>query len=326
MNKKPKNDPSREQDKLAEKIDKLAHSMTKEIQGKMNPAVAGQNPTPRRIAMAASMREDGERMQLAQAVLFAVADCKREGAPVGWPINLPPSMRWLNDCTSKKDALIYAAKYGSNIKKAMKEAGVAPREDKEAKVKAAINELCGNKIDGFFPTPAAIADRMVELADFPPGLCTLLEPSAGYGALVDAAIRRQGDGRLRVTMYEVNYRLFEILTMKQKMGLTGSTSYCEDFIEHVSPRKYDRVLMNPPFENKQDMMHVQVAYDALTRGGVLVAIVSEGCFFRTSTEHIMFREWLEDLNAETIDLPASAFTGTIRTTNVKARILKLVKP
>lgn len=37
----------------------------------------------------------------------------------------------------------------------------------------------------FYPTPAFVAERVAELADIPSD-CTILEPSAGTGSLLDA--------------------------------------------------------------------------------------------------------------------------------------------
>ena len=302
--------------KLAEKLEKLAHSMEKDIQNKLNPSI--QSPTPRRIRIAESMREEGLKLQLAQGLLILSAQAWGSDT-----VGEVDSREFLEDfkVTSKKDALGYISNRPDLVEEYLRDAKLAPKKDEEGEIRRAVNELCGTKIDGFFPTPDAIADQMVELADFPPGLTSLLEPSAGYGALIDAAIRAHGDGRLEVTCFEVNHKLQEILRMK------GHTPHrTQDFIEYASTERFDRVLMNPPFENGQDMMHTQIAYDKLNPGGVLVGIVCENCFYRNDGEYPEFREWLEELGAEVIDLPAGAFTGTIRTTNVKTRIIKLVKP
>ena len=46
----------------------------------------------------------------------------------------------------------------------------------------------------------------------------------------------------------------------------------EDFLSHTD--KYDKILMNPPFENLQDIDHVRHAFDLLNPGGVLVATMA----------------------------------------------------
>ena len=41
---------------------------------------------------------------------------------------------------------------------------------------------------------------------------------------------------------------------------------------------YDRIIMNPPFSNRQDAEHVRHAYDLLKPNGRIVAIMGEGVF------------------------------------------------
>ena len=44
--------------------------------------------------------------------------------------------------------------------------------------------------------------------------------------------------------------------------------------------KYDKIIMNPPFENGQDIDHIRHAYSLLNDGGRVVCIMSEGTFYR----------------------------------------------
>jgi 16S rRNA G1207 methylase RsmC len=57
---------------------------------------------------------------------------------------------------------------------------------------------------------------------------------------------------------------------------------------------YDRIVMNPPFENGQDIAHVEHAYELLSPGGRLVTVMSEGPFFRQDKNAASFRNWLEE--------------------------------
>jgi len=87
--------------------------------------------------------------------------------------------------------------------------------------------------------------------------------------------------------------------------------------------------MNPPFEKGQDIEHIRHAYELLAAGGRLVAIASEGPFFRSDAKSVAFREWLCGLD-DAFDevLPADTFTGVaaFRQTGVKTRLLVLNKP
>ena len=98
---------------------------------------------------------------------------------------------------------------------------------------------------------------------------------------------------------------------------------CDDFLEHTG--NYDRIVQNPPFERNQDIEHTGHAYRCLKEDGRLVSIIGEGAFSRSDKVATAFREWIEELNAEIIDLPAGTFQGTITSTGVKARIVIIDK-
>lgn len=129
-----------------------------------------------------------------------------------------------------------------------------------------------------FPTPAALAQRMVQLAEL--GLSdSVLEPSAGTGAILDAI-----DGaRCRpayVTAVEINPQLCQRLRARDQIHSGGPLRVVEgDFLEQTPETigsHFDRVLMNPPFSNAVDVKHVKHALRFVRPGGRLVAIVAGG--------------------------------------------------
>ena len=65
-----------------------------------------------------------------------------------------------------------------------------PKE--ESAIKKAEREIIGKKWDGYFPTPPALAERMADELDVDQ-MHTVLEPSAGKGSLVEAAIAAGAD-------------------------------------------------------------------------------------------------------------------------------------
>lgn len=119
-----------------------------------------------------------------------------------------------------------------------------------------------------FPTPADLAARMVQEANLWPS-DRILEPSAGTGAILDAM--KPGAHVLAV---EINHGLAEAL--RQRPGLKEFRQ--GDFLE-VTPEEiglFDKVLMNPPFENAADIKHIRHALAFLKPGGRLVAICANG--------------------------------------------------
>lgn len=154
-----------------------------------------------------------------------------------------------------------------------------------------------------FPTPPDLAARVVELAEIEPGM-TVLEPSAGTGNLVRAAQAAGG----HVQAVEINWALCSALAALESDSLAVM---CSDFLEcGETLGRFDRIVMNPPFENAADIKHVEHARTFLKPGGRLVSIVANGP---------RQREKLMPLAAEWIDLPAGSFAES--GTNVNAAII-----
>ncbi|EMB4316716.1 hypothetical protein U9D58_000209 [Citrobacter freundii] len=94
----------------------------------------------------------------------------------------------------------------------------------------------------FFPTPPAVAERVIELADIQNGM-RVLEPSAGKGALALAAQQSALD--VKVDMFELmpenNAHLHSMNIKNAKIGDPI------DFLSVEPMASFDRLVMNPPF-------------------------------------------------------------------------------
>lgn len=287
---------------IAAKLRTLADGMEKAIDGKMNSAIGQQNPTRRRLMIAAEMRKEGEQLQSVQFLLRSLADMHEAGS-------VPPELARITTKAAAHKALFG---YSEKIQSAVDIANGKPQEDPKAKTLRDLDrELIGCKIPGFFVTPKETAQRLVELADIREGM-DVLEPEAGRGDIAEHI--NHGSN---LTCIEYQQRLAEILKLR------GFNTICGDFLEHHGT--YDRIVMNPPFENFQDIAHVRHAYDCLKDGGRLVSVMGESAFFRSDRIPTDFRAWLDDTGAETIDLPAGSFSGTITSTGVKTRIVVIDK-
>jgi hypothetical protein len=276
--------------------------MEKVIDGKFNSGVSQQNPTRRRLMIAEGMRRDGEKLQKVQFLLRSLADMHEAG-------DVPSELAGITTKTAAHTALFG---YEGKIQAAIDIANGKPPEDpKEKTLRDLDRELIGCKIPGFFVTPKNIAVQVVELADIREGM-EVLEPEAGRGDIAEHI--NHGS---RLICIEYQQRLAKILELR------GFNTICGDFLEHTG--QYDRICMNPPFENFQDIEHTRHAYRCLKSDGRLVSIIGEGAFFRNDKKAMEFREWLEETGAEVIDLQSGAFQGTITSTVVKARIVVIDK-
>ena len=176
-----------------------------------------------------------------------------------------------------------------------KGAGIDKDQAQKLKTKELERKYIGAKIPGFFPTPEELTEKKIELLDLQPGQ-TILEPSAGLGHMADKVKELGFD----VTCIEIHSGLAEALREK------GHTVINEDFLTHAG--QYDKILMNPPFENLQDIDHVKHAFNLLNPGGRLVATMANNKhrkpeFLQWVSEH----GWYEENPAASF---ASAFNPT----------------
>ena len=156
---------------------------------------------------------------------------------------------------------------------------------------------------GFFPTPPEVVKivmRHARITRHDPPL-SVLEPNAGTGPLARAA----ADAGAEVDCVEIQSALAEALAHEGCYRAVTTT----DFLQHraTPARRYDRIVMNPPFDRGLDIAHVEHALQFLKTDGMLLAIMSAGTEFRETRQARHFRSTMQRLNARWIDLPDGAF-------------------
>jgi hypothetical protein len=179
-------------------------------------------------------------------------------------------------------------------------------------------DLIGRRIPGYHNTPPEGVRIVVEKLDLFEG-AEVLEPSAGKGSLADGI--REACPSAAVTCVEPVGALRQILRLKGHELMDAG-----DFLEVDWLAGFDRVAMNPPFEHGQDIEHVRHAFRMLKPGGRLVAIMSEGTFFRTDGKASEFRDWFDEVGGEAEELPDGLFLESDRPTGVRTRIVVINKP
>jgi hypothetical protein len=170
--------------------------------------------------------------------------------------------------------------------------------------------------DGWFPTPRAVVERMLELV--PVGSDdTILEPSAGEGHICDVVCANCGlDPAEWFFCIERDRRRARVLAEKRYRV------ECGDFLSYSPCPRFTRVYMNPPFEAGQDIDHVRHAYGFLRPGGALVAVMSEGPFFRGDKKATAFREWLASVGGKSHPLPADSFKESGTGVNARLAVIR----
>lgn len=162
---------------------------------------------------------------------------------------------------------------------------------------------------GFFPTPLPLIEQMVDAAQVW-SHHTVLEPSAGRGAIVDYLLNE---------CFVAPENLWAVeLQRKHADHLAVPNVIVGDFMEATPPIRFDRVLMNPPFERQQDIDHVARAFDMLAPGGRLVAIMSAGAPAGSRRKNDLLRD-LIDRHGSVDENPEGSFkpSGTdVRTVTV----------
>ncbi len=169
------------------------------------------------------------------------------------------------------------------------------------------------------PTPRELSQKMAAMLNLKP-TDKILEPEAGTGRLISACDEIWHDKGQMIAV-ENNYNLCESL----KRNYPFAKIHCADFLSFTPEilGKFDKIIMNPPFANHQDVDHILHAFRFLKNDGELVSIVCEGPFFRQSKKSKGFRDFLDRYDAEIITLPNGTFkeSGTM----VNSRLIHIRK-
>lgn len=165
----------------------------------------------------------------------------------------------------------------AEVKKAINE-DYANYKGKSDTTKFPIKELPFGDNSDFFPTPSALVGRMLSRVDWK-GVRTVLEPSAGKGDIVEcvksyADSRTKIDGRyysrslhLDIDCIEIDPNLRYILLGK-KMRVVH-----DDFLTYTTRKRYDLIIMNPPFSNGDE--HLLKALEMQEQnGGQIVCLLN----------------------------------------------------
>ncbi|MFD4315023.1 class I SAM-dependent methyltransferase [Streptomyces sp. NPDC058548] len=160
---------------------------------------------------------------------------------------------------------------------------------------------------GWFPTPHPLVVQICDLAGICAGM-TVLEPSAGSGALTAEVARRGGV----VDSVELDARRAGLLREQgdSRHVIAG------DFLD-LDPLDYaegfDRIVMNPPFATGLD--HIKHAIKFMKDDGILVSVMTAGLMWWSDRASVDFRKAVDEVGGEIEALPDDSFA--VSGTNVR---------
>lgn len=158
---------------------------------------------------------------------------------------------------------------------------------------------------GAFYTPPDIAEHIAKLVGIGDRM-TILEPSAGEGALAIAAQRAAA--RVILRCYEIDPKSVAILHDK---GFAATpANFLDVLVPHDPVDRVDRVLMNPPFAKRADIAHITHAHKFLKPGGKLVSVASSAVMWRDDKLGGRFRELVDMHGGKITALPEGSFKSS----------------
>lgn len=175
----------------------------------------------------------------------------------------------------------------------------------------------------FYPTPEALAARMVDMVDTK-RVHFVLEPSAGKGDLVDKLkSKMRYDGYSNIT--DKHGSDVEIDCIEKDGNLqnllkgAGKRLVYDDFLKFETFKKYDLILMNPPFSDGDK--HLLKALEMMKNGGQVVCLLNAETLKNPySNIRKVLTQKLAQLDAE-IKYLDGAFTEAERQTTVEVALI-----
>lgn len=174
----------------------------------------------------------------------------------------------------------------------------------------------------FFPTPSVLAGIMANMVDWSV-VKSALEPSAGKGDLIDAARKhrknRSATGNEKWDCIEIDENLQYILTGKN-YRVVG-----DDFLSFDTMKRYDLILMNPPFSNGD--AHLLKAVELQKRGGGQIVCLLNAETIRNpyTNRRKLLQNELAKYSAK-IEFVSNGFSKAERKTGVEVAIVYVRVP
>lgn len=220
------------------------------------------------------------------------------------------------------------------IKDLYEKSGENLRKKSAERARVPVAALPAGPSDDFFPTPSALAGKMLGMVDFR-NVRAILEPSAGKGDLVEAACNmlknKCGRGH-HTNPYELQdgraKSAFDVVEIDPNLRLMlrgmGLRLVGDDFLQYRPQKRYDLVLMNPPFSC--GAAHLLHAIQIMENGGQIVCLLNAETIRNPYTnERKLLKKKLAEYAAR-IEFVSGAFQKAQRKSDVEIAIVYLNIP
>lgn len=177
-------------------------------------------------------------------------------------------------------------------------------------------------IKNFYPTPKHLIKKMLSGIELSNKL--ILEPSAGKGDIVDCIYEEIKSSYYRkyveIDCIEIENELQSILKGK------GYKVIFDDFLTFQTYKKYDIIVMNPPFDNGEK--HLLKAIEMQKDGGMVICLLNAETLNNLySNSRKELDRKLQEFNAEIMYLENEFNTSdTFRKTGVEIALIKIDIP
>lgn len=153
---------------------------------------------------------------------------------------------------------------------------------------------------------------------------SFIEPSAGRGAIAEQILTSMNK-KSTLTLVEIDEN--NIISLKEKFGSYPNVKIIHDDILNYTKTTndvFDIAIMNPPFNNAQDIEHIQAVGNIIVTGGMIGSITTANWQHKTTKKYKAFKEWLDtvdEYNIEKVQEKAFKESGT----NIPTQILYIQK-
>lgn len=168
----------------------------------------------------------------------------------------------------------------------------------------------------FFPTPQAIIRKMIEPFRDKIGKCSILDPSAGSGDILDYLVNSHLVNQKDVYCIEQEPELKMILQQK------GYKVLGDDFLKYSGNNHFNLILMNPPFSKGDE--HFLKAWDVVKNGHIVCLLNSETLENPYSEKRKLIQKLIAD-NGATVENLGQCFTTAKRKTDVNVSMVTIHK-